>query len=200
MYSLNLVRDYNRQERLDKVKEIQKFIDVCERTGFHDLAERERAALVQMDKPQPTAQKQCYAWIGINPEPDTISMKELFLKAVEKLPYSSYEMCVEQNTKGGIRPHLHILAKINGNVRKNHVITRMGKIFNLKNNFIQVRVSSNEVYVKQCSDYVNGKKAADKMGHVDQDIKDREKYNIPHVYRWIPEEEHSPSTSKPKPE
>lgn len=183
MYSSNLRREFSRQERLEKVREIQKFIEICENTGFHDLAERERAALVQMDKPMTKSQKQCYAWIGINPEPDTISMKELFDTAVAKLPYSEYEMCVEQHTKGGIRPHLHILAKISDNVRKNHVITRMSKIFNIKENFVQVRVTYAEGYVLQCSDYINGNKTANKLEHCKLDAADREKYNIPHVYK-----------------
>ena len=175
---------FRRIEKMNKINEIMKFIDLCDVHGYDDLAKREKESLVNMDKVTP---KQCYAWIGINPEPGTISMKELFDTAVAKLPYAEYSMVVEQNTQGGVRPHLHILAKITANTRKNHIVARMGKIFNIMDNFVQVRVSYNPICIEKWTKYIQGDKSSNKLEYVEKDIKDREKENIPHIYICPPQ-------------
>jgi len=123
-----------------------------------------------------------YAWIGINPPPGKYNMTELYNMALAQLPYGNYELCVEQNTKGGIRPHIHLLAPIGVTARKNHIITRLAKIFDVSEQSINVTISTNKVLKDKWTNYIHGDKAAEKLENVEQDKKDRIALNLPDFF------------------
>ncbi|AXH77232.1 MAG: putative replication initiation protein [Cressdnaviricota sp.] len=123
-----------------------------------------------------------YAWIGINPPLGKYNMTELYNTALAQLPYGHYELCVEQNTKGGIRPHIHLLVPIGVTARKNHVITRLAKIFDVTEQSINVTISSNKVLKDKWVNYIHGDKAAEKLENVEQDKKDRLALNLPDFF------------------
>ncbi len=97
--------------------ESQKFAELC-----RSLPKASRPTDAQISEWNKKANKQVleqyaiscepkpyYAWIGINPPLGQYTLAELW--GVAPLPYSDYVIAIEQNTEGGIRPHLHALAK-----------------------------------------------------------------------------------------
>ncbi len=122
------------------------------------------------------------AFVGVNPPCGQYSLKELYDFCVKEYPYPGYLMCVEQNTPGGIRPHLHILHPVSDNTRKNHIISRLAKLFKIDKNSIDVNVSKSSTLLSRWVKYIHGEKKEEKKDNVDKDIKDRLYYNIPHIY------------------
>lgn len=169
----------NYEQKRRDVAESIKFQELCERLGYTDLIEKDKNFMQVKYTP---IKKDNFAWIGINPEVGTYTMEALYSHAVSKLPYSAYELVVEQHTDGGIRPHLHILVRISGNARKNHIITRMAKIFDIQENFVQVRITNSSSLVEKYKKYLRGEKTDSKTENVSKDKIDREKNNIPDIY------------------
>lgn len=121
------------------------------------------------------------AWICVNP-PLGISMESLYHFSVEKLPFKNYLMCVEQNTDNGIRPHVHILADVNATARANALVSRLAKLYEVKDNFVECKISCNNVLNSHRQEYIRGEKKDSKLCNVEKDIKDREVLNIPNFY------------------
>lgn len=173
---------FSRRRREDAIKIALEFHENLERMGLHDLAEKDRQLCAKLYDSKPPA-KELFAWVGINPELKSFSFEELYRFAVEKVPFDEYQMAVEQHTKGGIRPHLHLLIKVSKNTRKNHIVTRLAKLFNIANNCIQVRLSCNDAQIEAWLKYLSGDKSASKLEDVAKDREDRQKYNIPDIYK-----------------
>ena len=119
-----------------------------------------------------------YAWIGINPSGETMTS---LASALPKLPYANYEAVIEQNTKHGIRPHIHALALVNENTRPNKEISRLGDIFDIKTNFIEFKISNNNRTNISRRRYMRGEKTSEKKENTEKDIKDRLLLGIPNL-------------------
>jgi len=117
-----------------------------------------------------------YAWIGINPPLGQYALKELW--GVATLPYTDYIITIEQNTEGGIRPHLHALAKVCKNTRPNKEIARLAKQFSISNECIEYKIHGTNLLSPHLK-YVQGEKTQEKENNVLKDIKDKEMANIP---------------------
>lgn len=124
------------------------------------------------------------AFIGINPPSNSISLRELYEQCLTTLTDQG-EAVVEQNTSEGIRPHVHYLCKVSSNARKNHLITKYSKLFNLPSNFISVQISKNAATQVAWNKYVSGDKQQSKSEFVELDFKDREKLGIPHKFSLL---------------
>lgn len=119
------------------------------------------------------------AWIGINPSGETMLT---LASLASKIPYKDYMYCVEQNTDNGIRPHLHILAKVLDTTRPNKEIERLSKLFKTQKNFIEFKISTNRALNNTRKNYIKGEKIDLKKENVEKDIKDRIKYNLQNYY------------------
>lgn len=167
------------------IEESIKFQQLAKEMGYLDLVEKDKdfMRLKQKEFKTSTCGSQ-HAWIGVNPPIDKYnSLKALYEHAIEKMPFGEYQMCAEQHTKGGIRPHLHILSPVSGNTRKNHIITRLAKAFDVDESSIQVRLTKNKVLLDKWNSYLRGEKVDSKMDDVKKDADYREKNNIPSLYR-----------------
>jgi len=122
------------------------------------------------------------AWIAINPPPDTISMEALYSFTKANLPYENYLMCVEQNTSQGLRPHIHALACVTATCRPKAEISRLSKMYKLKDNFIEFKVSRNKMLNISRQNYIRGEKVDSKLLLVEKDIKDRLLIQIPNYF------------------
>jgi len=158
-----------------------KYLDLLEQLGQDDEYFRQIAIMKGRDN-QPTAGDKGFAFVGINPPADSVTLKELYDFCVAHYPYKGYTMCVEQNTPEGVRPHLHILHPVTGNTRKNHIIARLAKLFKVEENYINVKVSKSNPVISRWEKYLRGEKKGEKIEYVEKDIKDRDIYNIPHIY------------------
>lgn len=122
-----------------------------------------------------------YLWLGINPPIGSYTLLELYSKLLKENPYPGSVACLEQNTRGGIRPHIHLLAKVSSNTRKNHVISKISKSWSLVPQSIDASLSKSSSLVSKWNGYIRGSKTADKMENVELDRIDREKYSIPNL-------------------
>jgi len=167
------------------MEENLKFLELLENPLFNPKGTPEQIQsyknmLLKKEAKHPS---QSYAMVGINPPPGTFSLKDLYDFCVEHYPYKDYIMCVEQHTGSGvIRPHLHILHPISPDARKNHVITRLAKVFKLERQSIDVSISRSSIVISRQEKYIRGEKKEEKLENVEKDIKDREYYNIPNIY------------------
>ncbi len=172
---------YNRMCKAESIKESLKFQSYCEAFKMYEALENDKKVQAMICK-EHKDDREFHAFIGINPPVGTHDMKSLYELCVAKLPFKKYIMCVEQNTDGGVRPHLHILAKVTSNCRKNHVITRLSKIFEVQNNSVDVSITRSYSLVTQWTKYIKGEKKEEKLENVNKDRVEREQLNIPHYY------------------
>lgn len=176
---------YSREFRRKQMEEDFKFMELFDNPLYNKKVTPEfiadyKAKLLKKDEEK--APGRSWAFVGINPPCGTFNIKGLYDYCVEHYPYKDYMMTVEQNTAGGIRPHLHILHPVSDNTRKNHVITRLAKVFKLESQSIDVSISRSSVVVSRWQNYIRGEKKEEKLENVEKDIKDREYYNIPNIY------------------
>lgn len=126
-----------------------------------------------------SGRRKFHAWGCINPPASMYTLKQLYWLA--KLPYENYMLVVEQNTKNGIRPHIHFLAIVNQNTRPHYEIKRLARQFKVEENFVEYKISTSEQKLISRVKYLRGEKATDKMNYVEKDIKDRDAEEIPHL-------------------
>lgn len=119
------------------------------------------------------------AWLCINPPPGSYTLEELYSFTIQHIPYKNYLLCVEQNTDNGVRPHVHILASVTKTTRPNAEIARLAKMFKVKENFIECKISNNGLLNTQREKYVRGEKQDSKKDNVEKDKNDRLKLKIP---------------------
>ncbi len=120
-----------------------------------------------------------HAWIGINPPPKTYTLLELYQKLLKDNPYPESLAVVEQHTEGGIRPHVHQLVRVSSNTRKNHIISKLSKVYGLDPQSVQVNITKNKILIGKWEAYLKGSKTENKLENVERDRIDREKDNIP---------------------
>lgn len=173
---------FSREVKLARAREQLKFLENCQKfcpdmvQEFKQQFEQEEASKSKFGE--------SYAWIGINPPPGTISLYELYEKLLKVNPYKTGHALIEQNTEAGIRPHIHQLCKVSDNTRKNHIITRLSKLYGVEPQSIDVNISKNKVLVQKWQGYVCGNKKIAKQHLVEKDIEDRDKLGIPHVVEF----------------
>lgn len=151
------------------------------RPSVAQIAEWNRLAAAEVRRSCASAlpERQYYAWIGINPPPATLTMKELWEKALATMPYDNYEISVEQHTDGGLRPHLHCVAKVTANTRPKKEIVRLQKIYSLENHFIQYKIFHCPLLLAARQKYIRGEKVDKKVLHTEGDRVDRLVLKIP---------------------
>lgn len=176
-------KEFNRRAMVEQFK----LLDLAEGLAsyapkYADTAAVLKANMLKQDG-VPASAGTPYAFIGVNPPSGSCSMRELYDLCVASYPYKGYTMCVEQHTDGGVRPHLHILHPVSKDTRKNHMISRLSKVFSLEKNFINVSVSRNSGCISRWQAYLRGEKKDEKIENVEKDIKERDIYNIPHIYK-----------------
>ena len=159
-----------------------KLLDNLEDFGNKEAYNLVLARMKKADERAPPPPSKSVAFVGINPPIGQYSMRELFDFAVDKYPYKDYIMVVEQNTTGFVRPHLHISHCVSDNTRKNHIISRLANIFKVEKQCINVDVSRSFVVISRRLKYIRGEKKQEKKEDVEKDIKDRNIFNIPHIY------------------
>ncbi len=143
-----------------------------------------RQSLYKPEKP-PEDNSDYRFFIGINPPPESISFEALWQEAVERMAesYDSYILCIEQNTKTMIRPHIHALVcGSKSNSRPNREINRLKLLFKLKSECIFYRGSTDPKINKKRQDYIMGIKQEEKNENNIKDRKDRLAFNIPDYY------------------
>lgn len=126
-----------------------------------------------------------HLWVGINPPPDKYTMKQLYEKMDDvvhrpKITFfrEGYLWNIEQNTKGGIRPHIHLML-LDNKVKPSRVIETLAKVFDLEKNSVECkRLFSNHMYNEHI-DYLHGVKRDEKSDDVAKDIVDRLDLDIP---------------------
>ncbi len=127
--------------------------------------------------------KQKYAAVTINPPVSYLTFKELWLYALDKFPFEHYEMVIEQNTNGGVRPHLHILVPVGKNDRKHQLID---KIFNRmllpSKECVNVKTITKLKDLTGWRNYLAGIKTPEKGSFVEKDALDRCTFNIPNIF------------------
>lgn len=91
-----------------------------------------------------------------------------------------YTACIEHlNTN----IHAHLLVdKTHKQTRPSQIVRDLARHFSLAPNFIDVKGSKDDDLNTLRLAYINGDKTDDKMEDVEDDIREREKLNIPHVF------------------
>ena len=173
---------YSKEFRRRSMLEDFKLLDNIEACGNKEAYNLVLARMKKADVEAPPPSSKSVAFVGINPPIGQYSLKELYDFAVDRYPYKDYIMVVEQNTKGGVRPHLHLAHPVTDNTRKNHVIARLAKIFEIEQNSVDVKISRSFIVISRWLKYIRGEKKEEKQEDVEKDIKDRDYYNIPHIY------------------
>ena len=122
-----------------------------------------------------------HLWIGIDPPPNTITLKELWtrtLSALRKYKWlATHACCAEAHTKNGYRPHIHLLAITSE--KPGRVIAALANHFSLKKNSIECKAHHRGHLFGEHYDYIIGKKLTEKMKEVDLDTLERKKHEIP---------------------
>ncbi len=122
-----------------------------------------------------------HLWIGINPPPNTFSLKDLWERTLASLnkykSLATYATCVEAHTKSGYRPHIHLLAITNE--KPNRLITALANNFNIDKQCIECKAYHKGTLFGEHYDYIMGSKKTSKMKDVDLDVLERAKYEIP---------------------
>jgi len=152
-------------------------LDFLEEMG--QLTKEVKHDLITYDDKYMEPKKEYYAWIGINPSGETMTSLHI---AASALPYKDYIYCVEQNTDNGIRPHIHLLAKVNSNVRPNKEIERLATIFKTQKNYIEFKISNSPSKRISRMKYIRGEKTHAKLINVEKDIKDRQIEKLENYY------------------
>ncbi len=122
-----------------------------------------------------------HLWIGINPPPNTTTLKELWertLVALQKYKcLATHACCAEAHTSNGYRPHIHLLAITNE--KPNRLITALANHFKLDKQSIECKAHHKGVLFGEHYDYIMGSKKTSKMKDVDLDVLERAKFDIP---------------------
>lgn len=128
-------------------------------------------------------------WIGINPPPDKYTLLELasiMQDATAKynmFEEGSYAYTLEQNTSGGIRPHIHLF--LITTTRPNRIIETLAKHFKVAKPSIDLKTYRKDILWEEHKSYINGDKKSEKMDNVAQDNLDKFNLGIPLVFGKI---------------
>ena len=188
---------YNREKRkrLDEMDKLRNdlgetfpnFLEEFGETLEEFILEQTKKTLVNLKeqvygKPtNPPPNERSHLWIGINPPPNTITLKCLWEKALSAFSkykcLATHASCAEAYTDNGYRPHLHILA-VSGE-KPGRVITALANHFSLEKNSIECKAYHKGLLFGEHYDYIVGSKTASKSNNVLQDQLERAKFEIP---------------------
>jgi len=124
-----------------------------------------------------------HTWIGIDPSGQT--MQELWDKTHElcdKYCFTKGEdmaFNVEQNTRNGVRPHIHLMIRGVIKQRPAYIAKRLAEFYSCAPNFIEVKHFRRKQMFTEHLNYIKGIKSEAKMPDVQLDIKDRNNLGIP---------------------
>ncbi len=124
-------------------------------------------------------------WIGINPPPTKYTLLELasaMQDATAKYTLfeeGSYAYTLEQNTTGGIRPHIHLF--LTTTTRPARIIETLAKHFKVAKPSIDLKTYRKGILWEEHLAYINGDKKSEKMDNVAQDNLDKLNLGIPLV-------------------
>ena len=91
-------------------------------------------------------------------------------------------MVIEQNTSGGIRPHLHILVPIGKNDRKHQLIDKVFLRMDLPSKeCVNLKTITKMKDLQAWRNYLNGLKTPEKGSFVEKDALDRVTFQIPNL-------------------
>lgn len=130
-----------------------------------------------------------HTWIGINPPPSTYTLKKLFdtmqncVSKYSLFQEGSFAYTLEQNTSGGIRPHIHLF--LCTTVRPARIIELLSKHFSVGKPSIDLKIYRKDLLWEEHLTYINGEKKSEKMDFVAQDNLDKFEYNIPQTIGFI---------------
>jgi len=122
-------------------------------------------------------------WIGINPPPKQYDINSLYEKMAEAVckygmfEEGSYMYNVEQNTSGGIRPHIHLF--LISTTRPARIIDLLAKHFKIGKPSIDIKTYRKSNLWEEHINYISGDKKDQKMENVTQDNLDKEECGIP---------------------
>lgn len=126
-----------------------------------------------------------HLWVGINPPPGKFSMLELYDKMTEiaqrpKISFfrDNFMWNIEQNTKGGVRPHIHLML-LDKKVKPSRVIETLSKAFDIPKSSIECKRNFNNHLMPEHIAYLKGSKTDSKSEDVAKDICDRLDLGIP---------------------
>lgn len=125
-----------------------------------------------------------HTWIGIDPSGTTL---ETLWEKTKNLGgrycftiSDNMAFSVEQNTKNGIRPHVHMMIRGVINQRPAYIAKRLAEYYDCAPNFIDVKHYRRKQLYEEHLNYIQGIKQEEKMPQVQLDIIDREALGIPH--------------------
>lgn len=128
-------------------------------------------------------------WIGINPPPSTYTLKKLYdtmqdcVAKYSLFQEGNFAYTIEQNTSGGIRPHIHLF--LCTTVRRARVIDLLSKHFKVGKPSIDLKIYRKDLLWEEHLTYINGEKKSEKMDFVAQDNLDKFELNIPQTIGFI---------------
>lgn len=121
-------------------------------------------------------------WIGINPPPDSISLKELYSltdRATKKYKFlSKYAYVAEAHTENGFRPHIHMMAITDE--KPNRVITALANHYAVERSSIHCKAFKKGHLFGEHYDYITNLKTDSKDMYVQADINERNANDITH--------------------
>lgn len=126
-----------------------------------------------------------HLWVGINPPQEKYTLIELYQHMQEvtnrpKIAFfrEGYMWSIEQNTSGGVRPHIHLML-LDTKVKPSRVIETLAKSFDLAKNSIECKRHFADHLYNVHIDYIKGIKTEEKDENVKKDKQDRETLGIP---------------------
>jgi hypothetical protein len=171
---------------------IDKILECCIYKGF-------RKELAKIDDAHGKVAGRNHLWIGVNPPPDQYDLKSLydkFLTIENKTIFTddNFLWTVEQNTKSGIRPHIHLMLETK--TRPARIIDIFSKKLKIPKTSIHIDSFRNNRLWDEHVSYIKGNKSGEKTTDVNQDKIDRESLDIPdylgkldYLFMILPNEE-----------
>lgn len=142
-----------------------------------------KSDMKKLEKTYSKTSGRTHHWIGINPPPNKYTLLELasaIQDATAKynmFEEGSYSYTLEQNTSGGIRPHIHLF--LISTTRPNRIIETLAKHFKVAKPSIDLKTYRKDILWNEHLDYINGNKKTEKMENVAQDNLDKFELGIP---------------------
>ena len=89
-----------------------------------------------------------------------------------------HAFCVEANTDGGYRPHIHMMCPVG--TRPARVVQQLSKHFKVQPQSIECKAYYRGILYQAHLKYIKGEKRTEKISNVEKDIAERNEEGIPH--------------------
>jgi hypothetical protein len=176
-------------ERLSVIGLFEKYPDLGNiEDSYENILKKELNTLDIKFKPlkEEPKSRPHHLWVGINPPPATYTMRQLhdlthrIVKKYKWLENSAWT--VEQNTEGGIRPHIHMMVAYSQNTAPIRVIKMLSNAFNIERHSIECKTHLNGYLFGEHLDYITNIKTDSKKILINRDISDRKENKIENYY------------------